>query len=54
VTKSTGAAALIPTGGGPQRGPSRAGGTEPGTVPLPAIADAAQEEQLLDTPVGHR
>ena len=47
VTQSTGAAALIPLARGPQRRPSRAGGTGAGTVPLPAIANAAEEEQLL-------
>jgi hypothetical protein len=41
VTKSTGAALLIPATRGPQRRSSRAAGTELGTIPLPAIADAA-------------
>ena len=47
VPKATGAGVLIPAAGRTQRGAPRAGGTRPGAIPLPAIAAAAQEEQLL-------
>src|SRR5262245_34557334 len=47
VPKATRPAALILPAGRSERGAPRAGGTRAGAIPLPAIADAAEEEQLL-------
>ena len=47
VPKATRTAALIQPAGGSERGAPRAGSTGSGTIALPAIADAAEEEQLL-------
>ena len=47
VPKPAGAALLIPTPGPPQRDPARVARARPRAVALPAVAAAAQEEELL-------
>ena len=47
VAKATRAAALILAAGRAQRGAAGMAGTGPRTVALAAVADAAQEEELL-------
>ena len=47
VPKPAGAALLIPTPGPPQCDPARVARARPRAVALPAVAAAAQEEELL-------